>query len=498
MTTVRFFLPEILLFATAIALVFTDVLRGRGPSNAPFFVGIGGQILALAALVPLFGEGSTEIFSRTLVIDSVSLYFKGLFIVGSIVACVAALSSRELRDTTRSDLLVLFVLATLSSCVAASSVHLLTLYVAFEASSLLFYMLAAFSGSSRASSTAGLKSLLLGSVTGLFLAFGIVLLYGYSSSLNILDIHPKLAGGPLPAEYFWVIYGLLFMAAAGRMSLFPFHLMGPGVLSGAPTPVAAYLSVIPPLAGMALALRICFHVFGLRDDGTSTWSALPGLDWSLLFAITVGVTMTVANLLALSQKDLKRLFAYSTMSQVCYFLLGFVVLNMTGLGASLFGALVYLLATMGAFLVAMSCMDETGHHDSSALRGLVWRRPVEAVALSVFILSLAGLPPLAGFTSRLYLLSTIMKEGFYWLAVVTAINTVIGFTYYFGLLRLIFERPEGVGTVTFVSTAGATPLLQGRSIQVTAVMLLLPTFALGFAWDPLLIYISNSLKNILW
>jgi NADH-quinone oxidoreductase subunit N len=318
---------------------------------------------------------------------------------------------------------------------------------------------------------------------------GVVLLYAHAHTLSIPEIQKVVLAGDQSSPYFWISFALVYIAIATKVSLFPFHLVTPGVFGGAPTPVAALLSVVPVLAGLGLCVKACLQVFSSRAPGAQEWVVNAGIHWPGLLAVAAATTMTLSNLLMLRQRSLKRLMALSTVVQASYLLLSIALVSLSGLGIAMFGAFVQIITTLGAYLVLMHCMDAEGVEELAALRGLVWRRPAMAVAFSAFLLSLAGLPPFAGFVSRTYLIAEVVKQQQYAFAVVVAINTVLGCVPFLGLLKLLVED----GGRARVPSEGST-----MTLDVTTAVLALPTLLVGIYWDTLMISISNSLRMILW
>jgi NADH-quinone oxidoreductase subunit N len=284
---------------------------------------------------------------------------------------------------------------------------------------------------------------------------------------------------------------LLYIAIATKVSLFPFHLVTPGVFGGAPTPVAALLSVVPAIAGLGLCVKACLQVYSSRADGAEEWVVNAGIHWPGLLAVAAATTMTLCNLIMLRQKNLKRLMALSTVVQASYLLLSIAVVSLSGLRTAMFGALVHIVTTLGAYLVIMYCMDSTGREELDAVRGLVWRRPAMAVAFSAFVLSLAGMPPFAGFVSRTYLIAEVIRQQQYGFAAIVAINTVLGSVPFLGLLRLMVED-SGRGRAA-AGAEGGTVML-----EATTAVLAIPTLFIGMYWDTVILSISNSLRMILW
>src|SRR4029450_3707922 len=238
---------------------------------------------------------------------------------------------------------------------------------------------------------------------------------------------------------------VLVLAGFGyKISAVPFHMWAPDVYTGAPIPVTAFLSVASKAAGFALLLRFFYPALSTLGEA-GRWEVLGGVDWPQLVLILCAVTMTLGNLAALQQSNIKRLLAYSSIAHAGYMLMGLVVLSDEGLRAVLFYLVTYYLMNLGAFLTVMLVANATGQEDIEGFRGLAWRGgAVPAVAMAIFLFSLAGIPPLAGFIGKFYLFAAVIKEQFYLLALIAGINSVLSLYYYARIVRAMFlDFPSG-------------------------------------------------------
>ncbi|MBI3555267.1 MAG: NADH-quinone oxidoreductase subunit N [Deltaproteobacteria bacterium] len=499
--------PELMLFATAILTLLADIssrakatARGRDGHEISSYetrprlvaaVALLGLAAALLLSFRTFSFAPTEVFSRALSIDPVSQFFKTLLIFAGIITVMQGSMSHEIHRTEKAELHALLVLGTLGMCIMTSAVHFLLLFLAYEMVGITGYVLAAFKRRSGLSSEAGVKLFVHGALTTILFAIGIVMLYGIGKSFNILDIRGQLTSGAVPTGYLWVAFGLIFIALAGRLAVFPFHFLAPDIIEGSPSPVSAYFCVSSTIAAMAFALRLCIHIFSAKGD--LKWIHLQNFEWPELSTGVAAVTMTIGNLTALYQTNLKRLIGYSCIAQIGYILMGIPVLTHAGIAAVLFSLATYGIVTLGTFFVIQMVTDHAGSEKLSILRGLVWRNPYEGVALCIFLLSLAGLPPLVGFVGRFYILGVVVREKLYWLSIVAAINWVLGLTYYLSMIRQIFASHSLSAGERSPSVMEANPVA-----QFTLAILLLPTIVLGIYWDPLMNYITRSLGAVAW
>lgn len=486
--SIRLMLPEITLFLTAILALLVEILTSRARPAVVTAVACCGMVLALVLTIVTCDAPATELFSRAIMIDPVSQFFKTLFIVTGIVTVILAWMSREIGNADKAELHALVALGTLGMCVLSSSTHFLLIFLSYELVAIGNTFLVAFKRRSGLSSEAGTKLFVHGTLTSILFAFGIVMLYGAGKSFNVVEIREKLLTMNLGGAYLWLSFGLIFTAVSFRMAAFPFHFLLPDLIEGAASPVSAFYSVTSGAAAMAFALRLCAQLFSSKVD--MGWANLPGFSWPDLITGVAAVTMTLGNLTALYQTNLKRLLGYAVTAQLGYILMGLAVSNHTGVTAVLFSLAVYGAMTLGAFFVIQIVTDSERSEDISVLRGLVWRHPAEGVFLCVFLLGLAGLPPFAGFVGRFYVLGVVVKQKLYWLSIIAASNWVIGLTYYLSMVRQVFAAKS--------HGDNRSPMKVNPVAHVALSILLLPTVAFGIYWDPVMNYIARSLSLVLW
>jgi len=279
---------------------------------------------------------------------------------------------------------------------------------------------------------------------------------------------------------------VLTLAGFGyKIAAVPFHMWAPDVYQGAPIPVTAFLSVGSKAAGFALLIRFFYPALS-HPTSTGTWATVPGVDWPTLVLVLSMITMTLGNFAALSQQNLKRLLAYSSIAHAGYVLMGFVVLSNDGLRAMLFYLVAYYLMNIGAFLVVMIVANSTGREDVDGYRGLAWRGgAAPAVAMAVFLFSLAGLPPLGGFIGKFYLFAAVIERQFYWLALVGVLNSVVSLYYYARIVKAMFlDQPQG-------NEGAVTVGLQDGCVLWT---LAAATLALGLYWSPVMGLVERSMQ----
>jgi len=279
---------------------------------------------------------------------------------------------------------------------------------------------------------------------------------------------------------------LLILVGFGyKIAAVPFHMWAPDAYHGAPIPVAAFLAVGSKAAGFALLIRFFYPVIS-HVTSAGTWQFVPGVDWPQLVLVLSMVTMTLGNLAALSQRNLKRLLAYSSIAHAGYTLMGFVVLSNDGLRAMMFYLIAYYLMNLGAFLVVMIVANASGREDIDGMRGLAWRGgAAPAVAMAVFLFSLTGLPPLAGFIGKFYLFAAVVEQKFYLLALVGVLNSVVSLYYYVRIVKAMFlDMPDGEEPRVSVGWHNGS-LLWGLAGA---------TLILGVYWTPVIGLVDRSLQ----
>ena len=416
--------PEIILSLGALAAILAGAaIRRPWPGRAVAWLALAASAWALwhapvpPAAAPFFG---------LILCDPFSLAFRWIALGTVALVALMVSASRELATDVEGESLGLLLLIGVGLMLMAEANHLLMAYLAMELVSLGSYVLAGFLPESR-SAEAALKYLLFGALSSGIMLFGMSLLFGLTGQLAFPDLAQTTAGLASPiAEALLVAVALVLVGLAFKISMVPFHMWTPDVYEGAPVAVTAFLSVGPKAAGLALLVR-------LMEALKPLWPHVaPWLCW-----LTV-VTMTFGNLVALAQTNVKRLLAYSTIGQVGYLLIGLSVGSPMGREALLLYLVAYLFMNLGAFACVVAVVDDTGRESLDAFRGLHKRSPVLALACAVFLLSLAGIPPLLGFFGEFLLFGSALDAQQPWLAVAGAVNSAIALYYYVNIIRQMY------------------------------------------------------------
>ncbi|MBE1525829.1 NADH-quinone oxidoreductase subunit N [Sphingopyxis sp. OAS728] len=431
---------------------------------------------AAAAVVALFGI-ETTVFSGTLSVDSFGGFAKLLIYAASFVCIVIA--PRFFNGAMRAEYPTLILFAALGMGIMASSRDLMTLYVGLELNSLAAYVLASFMRTDERSSEAGLKYFVLGALASGMLLYGISLLYGFSGTTDFAGI-AKVLGGELNIG---LIFGIVFVLAGlgFKISAVPFHMWTPDVYEGAPTPVTTFFATAPKVAAMALMTRVVIDAMG---PAVGAWQQI------IIFLSLASIILGAVG--AIGQKNIKRLLAYSSINNVGFMLVGLAAGTQQGVEGVLTYLLVYMLTTLGAFLVVLQLRDDQGNQVESipALAGLSQRRPGLAAAMAVFLFSLAGIPPLFGFWPKYLVFEAAVNANLVPLAVAGIVASVIGAFYYIAIIKTMYfddksetEFPKGGGAIV-------------EDAVITASALWLSV--IGYLFIPVLAVLSASAATVLF
>ncbi|WP_153126335.1 NADH-quinone oxidoreductase subunit NuoN [Peribacillus tepidiphilus] len=441
-------MPEFIILGVATLLSLIDIFMPKQSSRRPLaWIALVGILVALISLIGLFDTKVTSILHDTYRLDSFSKAFKLLFLVGAALVILLAESFKpaEGMKENRGEFYYLFLAALLGAMMMASSGDLITLFVGLELLSISSYILAGIRKNHLPSNEAAMKYVINGGISTAITLFGMSYLYGLTGSTNLREM-----GGVMSQTIdgqFLYLYGLaFFMIVVGlsfKLATVPFHMWAPDVYQGAPTPVTAFLSVVSKTAGFVILLRILLSLF-LVTPGDEI-GALNFLEKNKIFiSCLAAITIIVGNVIALRQKNVKRLLAYSSIAHAGYLLVPIATLGYFTFDAIWFYLVAYLFMNLGAFAVVQYVSDKTGSEEISDFAGLYQRSPVLAVAMGIFILSLAGIPGTAGFIGKLniFMGTFAVDPGHYVLAAIMIAGTVISYFYYFGIMTQMFFRPS--------------------------------------------------------
>jgi NADH-quinone oxidoreductase subunit N len=483
--SVTFFVPELLLAFGVVALILLDLVMSEKAVLGYLALILSAGALLMVAVEPTQATSGAWMFHRMLVSDAFAIFFRALIALAAVIAVWMSIGSKEAASCDQGEYYAILLASTFAMFLMAESANLLMAYLSLEFVSLTSYILTGFLRHNRRSQEAALKYLIYGGVASGTMIYGMSWIFGIAGSMDFVAINKALfAGGHAPALAVYIALVLILAGMGYKVASVPFHMWAPDVYTGAPIPVTTFLAIGSKAAGFALLVRFFFPAIShLTEAGN--WQALSGVDWPQLLLVVCIITMSLGNLAALQQTNMKRLLAYSSIAQAGYALMGFVVLSNDGIRAMLFYLVAYYLMDAGAFLVVMIVANETGSEDVEAYRGLAWRGGlVPALALTIFLFSLTCIPLTIGFIGKFYLFAAVIKRQMYVLAVIGVLNSVVALFYYLKPIRKMFlEQPVG-DEPAFKVEAWNYGLM---GVLATA------TIALGLYWTPVIAFATRSL-----
>jgi NADH-quinone oxidoreductase subunit N len=445
--------PEIVVLVTALLVMLADLFLGKEHKSRLAWVSLVG-VLAAAGLSYALWDRRDPVLQDMLAADGYALFLNLVVLTAAALAILFSVEYVERIGLAQGEYYTLLLLSTTGMMLMAAAINLMTIFLALEILSIALYVLVGLNRAERRSGEAALKYLLLGAFASGFLLYGMALIYGQAGTTSLAGVRDHLlsSGGEV-SPLLMVGLGLMIVGFGFKVALVPFQMWVPDVYQGAPTSVTAFMSVGAKAAGFAALGRVALYAFG----------DLQG-DWVWILAALAALTMTVGNLAALRQTNLKRMLAYSSIAHAGYVLVGLAAGNEAGISAVLFYLLVYAFMNVGAFavIVAASRFAGTagGGETLDDFAGLAARKPWLAAAMALFMLSLAGVPPLAGFLGKLYVFGAAVQADLTWLVILGVVNSVISAYYYLRVVVVMTMR-EGVS-----EEAGAAPLCLALQVGV--------------------------------
>jgi NADH-quinone oxidoreductase subunit N len=467
-------LPELLLLVLAGLVMLVDLVgqgrRGLGWLAAAGLAGI------LVAMIFLGRPSSDEslVFGGMLRHDWPAFTFKAIFLFSAAITCLLSLDVP--RVGTRGEYYSLLIVATLGMCLMAAASDLIMLYLAVETTSIPLYVLAGFLKQNDKSAESGMKYFLFGALTSAVMLYGFSLLYGATGETNLYLLVAKVRVGGL-SPWFLGGVGALVLAGFGfKVAAVPFHFWTPDVYEGAPTPITAFISTASKAAGFAILVRFVL-----------AFAPSVGVYWTAVLAAVATATMSLGNLLALTQSNIKRLLAYSSIAHAGYALIGLVALTEFGAASLVFYLAAYVVTNLAAFAVVILFARSAGSDKIADYAGLSRRSPGLALVMLVAMLSLAGMPPLAGFVAKVYVFAAAVESGLIWLAIVGVLNAIVGLYYYLTVLKVIY---------LYRSEDENKPILVPRTYALALVACTLAILVIGIASAPWLERALQSARSL--
>jgi len=452
----KYLLPEIVLTVGSLLVLIADVLLRRGSRVLPWLT-IAVLGATAVALVP-FANEHREIANGLIAIDRFGLFFKVLFLIAAAMTVMMSVRYLEIEGASPGEYYFLILCSTLGMMIMAGGIDLITTFIGLETMAVSFYILAGFIKPNQRSNEAAVKYFLLGAFSLGILLYGMSLMYGLSGTTNLRVMATAFGGQERDPRLMLAV--VLIVAGMGfKIAAVPFHMWAPDVYEGSPTPITAFLSVGSKAASFAMLLRIFL-------EGLPVMSP----DWRLMFEVLAIVTMTIGNLAALTQSNLKRMLAYSSIAHAGYLLMGVVAGTERGITAMLIYLMVYSFMQLGAFaiIVMLRRRDMIGD-ELKDLSGLYHRHPFGAFAMLLFMLSLGGIPPTAGFMGKFWLFGAAIESGYIGLAVIGVLNSAISLYYYIRVVVFMYLKKDVTGSEPTMS-----PML-----AVTVAIAVVATLAMG-------------------
>ncbi|GEJ57885.1 NADH-quinone oxidoreductase subunit N [Anaeromyxobacter diazotrophicus] len=502
LASVGWFRPELVLTFGSIALFLLDLIWQRSPARRALLTAAAVATLGLAgAFLAAQPAESVAIFNGLLASDLFATFFKWLFLAAALLTILIVAQGDDFPNARVGEFYALLMAVVLGLFIMASATNLLTIYLGIELVSMVSYVLAGFRRKDRKATEASLKYVIYGSVASGVMLFGMSYLFGLLGTADVLAFGPKIAalagttGAAAAATKLALVVAVVFVSSGVgyKIASVPWHMWCPDVYEGAPTSFTAFLSVGPKAAGFALALRLFYVAFAGPMGADGLAASVAGIPWPAVIGVLSAVTMTLGNLTALGQTNLKRLLAYSSISHAGYALMGLATVSALGIQGVMIYMLIYLVMNLGAFLVVIVVAQATGSESILDYRGLARRHPLAAVTFAIFLFSLTGLPPFAGFTGKWYLFYAVIERaaapGGFWygaLALVAALNTAVALYYYARVIKAMFLDAPYV----------TTPVEPKVGYQLMLGVFSAAVLVFGIWWAPLVDWSQRSLTML--
>ena len=463
-------MPQLLIVSTLLIVLVFDMFDSISKKVLGWMTIVGAGIALWVSIQQILQEGTdVTLFNEMFKVDSFSLFFNIIFLVSTILVTLLSINYLGEDDRKQGPYYLLILLATLGMMLMAAGNELIVVFLGLELMSLSLYVLAGYFRSNPVSSEAGMKYLLLGAFASAFFLYGIALIYGATGTTSLPAIAAHLTA---EGQSFMLLAGmfLLIVGFGFKVAIVPFHQWAPDVYEGAPTTIAAFISAGPKAAGFAAFLRIFME-------------ALPAIqtEWSGVIVLLAMLTMTIGNIIAIAQTNIKRMLAYSSIAHAGYVLIGLAAVSEEGTASAMLYLLVYCVMNIGAFGAVILAKTADGENLTiSDYAGLGFRKPLLGVFMTLMLLSLAGFPPTAGFVGKFYIFKAAIGSELYLLVIVGAINTAISAFYYLRVVVTMYMREpeEELELSPYPSTLVAGLILAAIGVLLIGV---LPSFTLELA-----------------
>jgi NADH-quinone oxidoreductase subunit N len=452
--------PLITLSVAGLLLLLIDAFSTKGTKKGHFHqISLVAIIIGILQTIWLWDRSGTD-FSRMIYVDNFSFFFYMVFLIGTGISIILSVHYLENYKKNYGEYYALMLFSAVGMMLMAAGGNMVTIFLGVEILSIPIYILAGLFREDVKSNEAALKYLLLGGFSSAFLLFGIAMLYGGTGTFFLADLAKIIkASGMNPLTYMGL--GLIIVGFGFKISMAPFHMWTPDVYEGAPTSITAFMSVGTKAAAFAAFLRVFMEVFpSIRTD------------WDMLLWVLAVATMTVGNITALAQTNIKRMLAYSSIAHAGYIMMGMIAGNQLGAIGILYYLLAYTLMNLGAFGVIML----VGRKKDSYLNiydysGLGFQYPGLAAVMSVFMFGLVGMPPTAGFIGKFYIFSAAVQAGYLWLVLIAVLNSLISVYYYLRIIVIMYMQPAeaDLGPVEMTPVVQATLILSALAVLIIGI-----------------------------
>ncbi len=482
-------LPEISLALTLVAIVLFDLIFIKSKKFLPL-ISLIGLIVTFSFVVLQFGDPKSAFAVSGnlsfLSLDNFSAFFKLLILITTLFIVLFSMSSLEVNSCPdrHGEYYALILGMVIGMFFMVSANDLILIYLSLELLSLSSYVLAGFVKTSLRNSEASLKYIIYGSASSGIMLFGISILYGITGSTNLHEINSILQSPTANQLTFLMSVLMIFTGIGFKISIVPFHFWTPDVYEGAPISITAFLSVASKAAGFAVLIRFLKITFAQGLDKSGYWQMISYIDWQTLLVLFSIITMTFGNFAALWQDNIKRMLAYSSIAHAGYLMLGVAVFSDQGLMAVLVYFAIYLFMNLGAFYVVMLIANKINSEDIDDYKGLGYSLPLLGTALGIFLVSLTGLPPTAGFIGKLYLFIALVDANMITVAIIALLNTVVSLYYYIRVLKAMFLDKTDKKVEINLSPLNYVVLL----------LLIAPVLILGVYFTPLVNIAKESVQ----
>ncbi len=480
-------LPEGIVTITLLVVLVGDLILGRTAAAKLSYIAVGGLLLSIVALTLQWDNPHPTAFIGAFNSDPLSVVFRGMIVLSAAVTILMSVSYVEQTGTALAEFVTILLTATLGGMFLSGATELVTIFVSLETLSISSYLMTGYMKRDPRSNEAALKYLLIGASSSAVFLYGVSLLYGLSGGETTLE---AIASGIAHSSgnlSLGLVVSLVFVIAgiAFKISAVPFHQWTPDVYEGSPTPVVAFLSVGSKAAGFALAIRLLVTAFPLVSQ-----------EWHFVFTALAILSMVLGNIVALAQTSMKRMLAYSSIAQAGFVMIGLIIDTDTGYASMVFYLFVYLFMNLGGFACIILFALRTGSDRISDYAGLYQKDPLLTLALSICLLSLGGIPPLAGFFGKIYIFWAGWKAGAYGLVLLALVTSVVSIYYYIRVVKMmVVKEPQEMSDVVKNYPVINWNIPGMRSLQVATIVTLIATSLAGILSNPLFTLANDSVSK---